>query len=81
MISDGNTARFLKYVWPLYNIMHERVKVIKDNIDGFANFDKAFKNGPSKIFGRQPLKNFTWSILEHFVSYVRIKVSGYDTFT
>ena len=21
-----NTARFLKYVWPFYNIMHERVK-------------------------------------------------------
>ena len=20
-----NTARFLKYVWPFYNIMHERV--------------------------------------------------------
>ena len=24
-------------------------------------------NGPSKICGRQPLKNFTWSILEYFV--------------
>ena len=23
-----NTARFLKYVWPIYNIMHERVKKI-----------------------------------------------------
>ena len=21
-----DTARFLKYVWPFYNIMHERVK-------------------------------------------------------
>ena len=21
-----NTARFLEYVWPFYNIMHERVK-------------------------------------------------------
>ena len=21
-----NTARFLKYVWPFYNIIHERVK-------------------------------------------------------
>ena len=27
--------------------------------------NKAFKNGPSKISGRQPLKNFTWSILEY----------------
>ena len=24
-----NTTRFLKYVWPFYNIMHERVKVIR----------------------------------------------------
>ena len=23
-----NTARFLKYVWPIYNIMHERVNSI-----------------------------------------------------
>ena len=25
-ISRCSTARFLKYVWPFYNIMHERVK-------------------------------------------------------
>ena len=31
--------------------------------------DKVFKNGPTKICRRQPLKNFTWSILEYFVSY------------
>ena len=30
-------------------------------------WDKLFKNGPSKICGRQPLKNFTWSIPEYFV--------------
>ena len=40
-------------------------------------WDKVFKNGPSKIYGRQPLKNlkryglpkadFTRSILEYFV--------------
>ena len=29
-------------------------------------WDKVFKNGPSKICGRQHLKNFTWSILEYF---------------
>ena len=27
---------------------------------------KVFKNGPSKICGRQTLKNFNWSILEYF---------------
>ena len=32
--------------------------------------DKAFKNGPSKICGRQPLKTFTWSIIEYFAPYV-----------
>ena len=25
----ANNARFLKYVWPFYNIMHERVKLVK----------------------------------------------------
>ena len=45
-------------------------------------WDKVFKNGPSKICGRQPLKNlkrygqrqsftnFTWSIFECFVPNV-----------
>ena len=27
---------------------------------------KVFKNGPTKICRRQPLKNFPWSILEYF---------------
>ena len=30
-------------------------------------WDKAFKNEPSESCGRQPLQNFTWSILEYFV--------------
>ena len=29
-------------------------------------WDKVFKDGPSKICGRQPSKNFTWFILEYF---------------
>ena len=32
--------------------------------------DKVFKNGPSKICGRELLKNFTWSILKYFISCV-----------
>ena len=32
-------------------------------------WDKVFKNGPSRIYGRHSLKNFTWSILEYFVPY------------
>ena len=51
-------------------------------------WDKAFKNGPCKICGRQPLKKFEeiwsasnflkavfhkfWSILEYFVSFIYI---------
>ena len=31
---------------------------------------KVFKNGPSKIRSKQPLKNFTWSILEYFAQDV-----------
>ena len=33
-------------------------------------WDKVFKNGLSKICGRQPLKNFNWSTLEYFVPYI-----------
>ena len=30
---------------------------------------KLSKNGPSKICRRQPIKSFTWSILEYFVPF------------
>ena len=41
-------------------------------------WDTVFKNGLSKICGRQPLKylkgyaNFTWSILEYFVPMIQL---------
>ena len=38
------------------------------DLGGFHNFIiwvKVFKNGLSKICGRQPLKSFTWSVLEY----------------
>ena len=48
-----NTARFLKYVWPFYNIMHERVNVIKicdrndakicDKNDATSGMEKAMR--------------------------------------
>ena len=40
---------------------------MKDHNDKWG---RVFKNGPSKICGRQPLKIFTWSILEYFVPFV-----------
>ena len=38
--------------------------------EGGGNYEKVFKNGSSKICGRQPLKSFTWSVLEYFVPYM-----------
>ena len=35
-----NTARFLKHVWPFYNIMHKRV-----NPDSSKTFDQHKKSG------------------------------------
>ena len=35
--------------------------------------DNVFKNGLSKICGRQPSKNFTWSIIEYLVPCVEIE--------
>ena len=40
--------------------------------------DNVFKNGSSKICGRQHLKNFTRAILEYIVSYI-ILSDGIDT--
>ena len=34
-----------------------------------ATWDKVFKSGLGKISGRQPLKNFTWTILEYYDSF------------
>ena len=38
----------------------------------FTKWDKVFRNGPMKSCGRHPLKNFSWSILEYFVSNVPV---------
>ena len=45
------------------NYLKWRIHVISSE-----KWDNAFKNGPIKICERQPLKNFTWSILEYLVS-------------
>ena len=41
------------------------------------NWGKVFKNEPSKICGRQPLKIFTSSILEYFVPFYLFKNNGH----
>ena len=45
----------------------------------FHIWDKVCKNGPNKICWRQPLKKFTWSILEYIVPYFIKKIL--DTFS
>ena len=45
-----------------------KFRIIMGSIAIQVNFH--LKNGPSKICGRQPLKNFTRSILEYFVPFV-----------
>ena len=35
---------------------------------------KLFKNGQSKICGRQPLKKFTWSILEYLDPNIHVSL-------
>ena len=37
-------------------------------------WDQVFKSGPSKICGRQALKNLTWSTLEYLDSYVELDI-------
>ena len=40
------------------------------NLNSYLYRVKVFKNGTSKICGRQSLKNFTWSILEYLDPYI-----------
>ena len=56
-----------KYLVVLYSFTHKCIEKVKDKTQlvcakiliGESKWDKVFKNGPSKICGRQPLKNFT----------------------
>ena len=43
-----NTARFFKYVWPFYNIMHERVKAKYSILDAWQDSEYAYVCSPSK---------------------------------
>ena len=37
-----NTARFLKYVWPFYNIVHERDKTISDFVKTLLTMKESY---------------------------------------
>ena len=47
------------------------MKQKKNSTESFEHniSDKVLKNGPRKIFQRLSSTNFTWSILQHFISF------------
>ena len=61
------TAAHLNKKWSSVNA-HSKVSII---------WDKVFKNGPIKICGRQPLKSFTWSILEYVFPFISLLLKGF----
>ena len=54
--------------------MHSVARINTASVTKYLNkhdtWVQVFKNGPSEICGRQPLKIVTWSILEYFVPHV-----------
>ena len=54
--------------------LHYKLRILCEDI-----WDKVFKNGPTRICGIQPLKNFTWSILEYFVPYFLVQNASKDS--
>ena len=66
MASNSNLER----IFVLLNVFYQSFSwniIILDSV--FSIWVKVFKNGPSKICGRQPLKNSTWSIFEYLDLY------------
>ena len=61
----------LTRLWSFFNIYMKGLKQ-----EGFKHTrnTKVFKNGPSKICGRQPLKNLILSILEYLDPYFALAV-------
>ena len=53
-------------------MLHHGSVELVHSIECYYTWDKELKNGPSKICGRQPLKNFTWFVLDYFVPYLHI---------
>ena len=53
--------KFFKCAWPFFVIMHKRVKRFWEKATITRTiWGKLFKNGSSKIYWRQPLKNLKW---------------------
>ena len=65
----------------LFGPFLNKQSILKQNLRNFVvRWDKVFENGPGEICGRrgkQPLKNFTWSILEYFVPDIEQVAKSY----
>ena len=57
------------YPVPLFDSLHISIGVLI-SVSVNNNWEISRKNEPSEIWGRQPLKKFTWSILEYLVPIV-----------
>ena len=54
--------------------------IVVDDLS-FVYMGQSIQEWPSKICGRQSVKNFTWSILEYFVPYIFLLTSfGFSKF-
>ena len=75
----------------MLSLMHLVIVIMNCGLGNCGSiWDKVFKNGPSKICERQPLKNlkgygrlsstnFVWSILEYFVPYFLLIIQSHRT--
>ena len=73
LCSLSNLGLYMALRQAIFSVMSSETHVAIDAIFCVANiiWAKVFKNGPSKFYGRQPSKNFAWSILQCFVPYVK----------
>ena len=73
LCSLSNLGLYMALRQAIFSVMSSETHVAIDAIFCVANiiWAKVFKNGPSKFCGRQPSKNFAWSILQYFVPYVK----------
>ena len=78
---------FFDGIFPAFSCA--RIEPISSQTSGFLTFAggiemrywpeilvQVFKIGPGKIYGRQPLSNFAWSILQYLDPYVNVGIYG-----
>ena len=72
-----NTTRFLKYVWPFYNIMHERVNsnyLLRNEKTSIVNLNVYKRSTVCNCLHSMKnvqIRNFFWSVIGHFSRSVK----------